>query len=191
MRIEIKHYTDQWQKVKDCTMTTIKKDTGKYPNSEWKLKLLKAEHSPIRNIEITAKFYDIPYWVVMHLVRHSIGITHFVSTQRTDRTNVDRTKLPQDNLVDYEFTANAQAIINISRKRLCNSASRETRNAWKMFLEELKKYEPELYSVCVQECVYRGHCTEMYPCGYDKTSEFKNKLRRYQSNEENTNTANR
>lgn len=179
MYVEIKNYNDNWMRVKECTLTTIKKNKGTYPTSEWKSKILLAEHSPIREIQITAKFHDIPYWIVMHLVRHHIGITHYVSTQRTDRTNVDRTKLPQDNLVDYEFTANAQAIINISRKRLCNCASKETREAWKLFLFELEKYEPELVKSCVPECVYRGFCTEMFPCGYDKTNVYTKRCAQY------------
>lgn len=171
MKIEIKDYVDKWQVVKDTTMTTVGMDKGKYPTSEWKTKLLKSEHSPIRNIVITVKFYDIPYWVVGHFVRHKFGIEHFVSTQRTDRNKDDipRDQKPQGSLVDYQFTANAQAIINISRKRLCTGASKETREAWRMFLEVMKEYEPELYNLCVRECVYRCRCTEMFPCGIDKT----------------------
>ena len=37
-----------WQQIKDATMTTIGKDKGSYPDHDWKLKLLMAEHSPIR-----------------------------------------------------------------------------------------------------------------------------------------------
>lgn len=43
----------------------------------------------------------------------------------------------------------------------------------------IKPYEPELYSVCVRECVYRGRCTEMKSCGFDKTEQFKEELDRY------------
>ena len=120
MRVEIKNYIDNWMNVKETTLTTIGKDRGKYPSSSWKTKLLRSEHSPIRNITITAKFYDIPYFVVMHLVRHKVGIEHFVTTQRTDRTGIDRNEKKQGDLVDYQFTTNAQAIMNISRKRMCN-----------------------------------------------------------------------
>lgn len=174
MRVEIKNYQDNWQKIKDTTMTTIGKDNGKYPTSEWKAKLLRSEHSPIRGLVINAKFYDIPYWVVMHLCRHKIGIEHFVSTQRTDRTTekIPRDELPQGALVDYAITINAQAIINISRKRLCSGASKETRMAWEAFLSKLSEVEPELFELCVAECVYRGYCSEMFPCGYSETKLF-------------------
>ena len=47
LRVEVRHYTDMWQAIKDATMTTIGKDSGKYPDEVWKSKLLMAEHSPI------------------------------------------------------------------------------------------------------------------------------------------------
>ena len=85
MRIEIKDYQDKWQVIKDATMTTISKDTGSYPTSEWKKKLLMSEHSPIRIGNITFKLYDIPSFVSGNLVRHHIGCEKFVSSRRSDR----------------------------------------------------------------------------------------------------------
>ena len=90
---------------------------------------------------------------------------HFVQTQRTDRTGVDRDALPQGALVNHTMRINAQAVINISRKRLCGKASPETREAWLMVLKAIWDKEPELYSVCVPNCVYRGFCPEMDGCG--------------------------
>ena len=54
MRVEIKWAEDMWQQIKDATMTTIGKDKGSYPNHDWKLKLLMAEHSPIRLGSVTS-----------------------------------------------------------------------------------------------------------------------------------------
>lgn len=179
MKVELINYQDNWQDVKDATMTTIGKRTGKYPNTDWKHKILKAEHSPIRLLNFKIRFSDIPYWIVMHLVRHKVGVEHFVSTQRTDRTGVNREELPQNNLIDYEMSADAQALINISRKRLCNCASYETRRAWQAVKEEIKKVEPELASCMVKECIYRGHCPEMYGCGYDKTDQYRKEVEEY------------
>lgn len=83
-------------------------------------------------------------------------------------------------MVNHECEGNAQAIINISRKRLCNCASPETREAWKLFLDEVvKPNEPELYSVCVKECIYRGFCPEFKSCGYHKTEAYKKELQEY------------
>ena len=182
MRVELINYQDNWQNVKDATVTTVGKRTGKYPDSDWKKKILKAEHSPIRLLNFMIRFSDIKYWIVMHLVRHNVGVSHFVSTQRTDRTGVNREELPQNNLIDYVMSANAQALINISRKRLCNCAAKETREAWQMVKDEVSKIEPELASCMVRECVYRGHCPEMFGCGFDKTDKFQEELKEYRDN---------
>lgn len=167
MKCEILEIKGGWEEVKKACRTTIRSyaPLGEI-SSEWKSGLLFAEHSPIRKLIVSAKFTDIPYWVAMHLVRHKIGIEHFVSTQRSDRTGVDRDDLPQGTLVDYEFEVNAQAIINISRKRLCLLASPETRQAWMMFLSALSNYELEIVRCCMPNCKYRGNvCYEMKSCG--------------------------
>ena len=57
----------------------------------------------------------------------------------------------------------------------------ETRKAWRAFLEAIKDREPELYSVCVPECVYRGFCPELKGCGFADTEEFKEKLKEYRA----------
>ena len=174
MRVEVIDYFDRWQDVKNACMNTIGKEAGRYPTSDWKNKILLAEHSPIRLIELTICMYNIPYWVSVHLTRHKIGVEHFVSTQRTDRTGVKRDELPQGALVNHTMRINAQALINISRKRLCYQASPETRKLWSMVVAEVSKYEPELATVCVPNCLYRGFCPEMKPCGRftDETAKF-------------------
>lgn len=173
MKIEILDYFDNWQAVKDAAMNTIGKETGKAPTSDWKWKILKAEHSPIRLLEFTIRITDIPFWISVHLTRHNVGVTHFVSTQRTDRTGIDRSKLPQDALVSHTMRINAQALINISRKRLCAQAAPETRRVWEAVVTAIRKIEPELGAVCVPECIYRGHCPEMHSCGYCDTGKYK------------------
>lgn len=172
-----------WRNVADAARTTVGKPPGKgEPSSSWKRAILKAEHSPIRQFIYRWKWTGIPSWVSVHFVRHKIGIEHFVKTQRTDRTESEtpRGQLTQDSPVDHECIANAQAIINISRKRLCRLASKETRQTWQILIDEMAKVDPELASVCVPECVYRGHCPEMKSCGHSKTDKFQNKLLWYQ-----------
>ena len=39
--------------------------------------------------------------------------------------------------------------------------------------------EPELARCMVRECVYRGFCPEMFPCGYSKTEEFQKEIKAY------------
>lgn len=181
MKVEYLGTKGTWRKVGDAARTTIHMDKGtKEPSSNWKRRILMAEHSPIRKLTIEWKWKDLLSWVSVHMVRHKIGIEHFVRTQRTDRTGIDRNELPQNTLVEHEAEADAQAIINISRKRLCKLASRETTQAWQEFLNvAVKPNEPELYSVCVPECIYRGFCPEMKSCGYYKTEEYKQRLTEY------------
>lgn len=181
MQIEYFKHDDNWQDVKNATMNTIGKSTGKYPDTNWKLKLIRAEHSPIRKLKFSWRWIDIPYWVSVHMVRHKVGIEHFVKTQRTDRTGQDRNELLQGALVSHECEADAQALINISRKRLCTCASLETRNAWTLVKNEVAKVEAELARCMVKECIYRGFCPEMFGCGFDKTEQFQTELLEYRN----------
>ena len=65
-----------------------------------------------------------------------------------------------------EMEANIQAIINISRKRLCMSADPLTIKYWKAVLEAIKEYDEDIYWACVPECVRCGGCPEYKPCGF-------------------------
>jgi hypothetical protein len=152
LKVKLIETFNNWGQVKNTAMTTIGKEKGSYPTSEWKKQILLSEHSPIRKIRFSWKWFDLKSWVSVHFVRHKVGIEHFVRTQRTDRTGIDRDNLPQGSFVEHECEADAQAIINISRKRLCSLASPETYMAWQEFLNSIKDIEPELYDVCVPEC---------------------------------------
>ena len=179
MNIDIFKHEDNWQDVKDATMNTIGKTTGSYPDAEWKRRLLMSEHSPIRRLRFYWRWTDLKSWVSVHFVRHKIGIEHWVSTQRTDRTGVDRDAQPQGALVRHACEADAQALINISRKRLCSCAAPETRAAWQLVKEKVSETEPELARCMVRECVYRGFCPEMFSCGYHKTEAYRKELAEY------------
>jgi hypothetical protein len=180
VKVEFLGQKGTWREIANSANTTIHKEPGnKEPSSNWKRRMLLCEHSPIRQLIFKWKWYDLKYWISVHLVRHWIGIVHWVRTERTDRTGVDRNKLPQGNFVEHECEANAQAIINISKVRKCMQASPETREAWNKFLEKVKLECPELYEVCVPSCVYRGWCYEFKSCGYHLTPEFKIALDKY------------
>lgn len=177
-------YTDEWSKVKRSARTTIHKDgEGNYPDDAWKKTMLLAEHSPIRRIRFSWRWENLKSWVSVHFVRHKHGVEHWVSTQRSDRTGVDRDKSTQDAPVCHECEANAQALIYISRKRLCNQASPETRKAWKEVKAEVARRDPVLASVMVPECIYRGFCPEFRSCGYANTEEFRWRLSTYRKRE--------
>lgn len=171
MKIKIAWHEDMWQEIKNNALFTIHKNDGKYPDSAWKKKILLSEHSPIRSGRIIVEIYDIPSFVIAHLVRHNIGFTPFVSSLREDRAEYDT--VPDRNTPNnVRFDGNFQAFINISRKRLCCQASKETREVWQAVKDEIEKIEPELAECMVRECVYRGFCPEMYPCGYCDSNEY-------------------
>lgn len=181
LKVKILEIRGSWESVyRACLNTVGKERLDTMPSETWKRKIILSEHSPIRKLSIGAKFYDLFYWVCGHFVRHKIGVEHFVSTQRQDRTGVDRGKNPQESPVDYELDANIQALITMSRKRCCYQASPETREAWNLFLNELKETEPEIVACCVKECVYRnGLCPEFRCCGYNKSKQFEEELKEY------------
>ena len=180
MKIRFLKTAGSWREVADAARTTIRKDEGDgEPSSRWKKRILLAEHSPVRKLCFNWKWEDLPYWVSVHFVRHKFGIEHFVSTQRTDRTGEVRDGLRQDAPVVHECFANAQAVMFISRRRLCGQASKETREAWRAVVEAIREKEPEVASACVPECVYRGFCPEFKPCGYCGTEAWKKAVEAY------------
>lgn len=180
MKIKWLKISGTWQDVKASARSTIGKDgEGAEPSDKWEKQIMLAEHSPIRKIKVAWKWEDLPYWVSVHIVRHKFGIEHFVSTQRTDRTGTDRTLKQQDAPVSHECEANLQALINISRKRLCNQAAKETREAWQAVKDEIAKHDSVIASCMVRECVYRGFCPEMKSCGYTQTEAFYEERREY------------
>ena len=150
--------------VKTCTLNTIGKTTTSVPNEEWITKLIKAEHSPIRELWFGIKM-TIPYFCSVHFVRHHIGINHYVQTQRTDRTGVLRDEKPQGELVSHIMSVNAQELIFMAHKRLCKQASSETREVMQEIVRQVVSVCPYMKEVLVPLCVYRnGKCTEMFPC---------------------------
>lgn len=177
--------TKTWSLVKKAARRTIGKDgAGLEPTPEWKAKMLLAEHSPIRELEFHWTWVDIRQWVTAHLVRHHEGCEKYVHSQRSDRNDKvgDRDQLPQGALNEMDMTANAQALINISRKRLCACASPETREAWKQVKSEIAKTEPILAEKMVRECVYRGFCPEFFSCcGYCNTQAYQDELKVYRN----------
>ena len=157
-----------WREAMNFARATVgKPPLEKEPSEKMVLSLLDGEHSPIRVVTYRITMRDIPYWVSVHLVRHKVGVEHFVSTQRTDRTGTPREKLPQDNPVTHTMVLNAQAILNISHRRLCACASKETREVWRKVVSAVKMIDPLLASLCRPMCEYRGgKCHEhLAPCG--------------------------
>ena len=163
---------EDWQWVKTCTLNTVGKVATKEATDEWKIKLLKSEHSPIRELWFGVKM-EIPYYVSVHLVRHHIGVNHYISTQRQDRTNslVPREEKPQGAIVSHIMSINAQELIFLAHKRLCNQADPTTRQVVKEVCKQVIATNPEFKQFLVPMCEYLHTCNEFYPCGRIKNIE--------------------
>lgn len=194
-----------WIRVVNAARRTWgKKPIDHEPKDSWKKGILLAEHSPIRLLEYDFTIEDIRQWVTVHLARHHVGCEKFIHSQRqdiNDQVEVITKRLMeilhQEGLLkeewrerDYMFqgepnemdmTCNAQAFINISRKRLCiGCASVETRMAWQVVINALSEVDPVLAEKCVPECLYRGFCPEGKKCcGYVNTEAYAKRLEEY------------
>lgn len=169
MKVELIKYPTEadWLLCKQATLVTVGKDTNVPPKDEWKHKLLAARHSPVRTLNFMFRITDIPYWVSVHLVRH-VHAQPFVKSQRNDRQgDYDREKAPQDAPVDMMWYMNAEELMVVSNKRLCNQASKETREVVKEMCKLVIEKCPEFDGLLVPMCEY-GNCHEMFPCGRKK-----------------------
>ena len=171
--VQITDFDINWKKIKSACMTTISKDAGdKEPSDFWKRKLLLCEHSPIRRGTVSWKWPEIPYAISTHFARHHEGCEKFVATERTDRTGVQREERSQMNPVMMEMDANIQALINISKKRMCTGADPTTRLYWKAVWEAIREYDENIAWAMVPECIRDGGCPEYQPCGlFEKFAE--------------------
>lgn len=163
----IKHPTDEdWLFCKQCALNTIGKSSTTLPSDEWKRNILTAEHSPIRTLWFAFKM-NVPYFVSVHFVRHHIGCEHFVQSQRDDRANNDipRAEKSQGEFVTHIMYINAQELMFMARRRLCNQASEETRYVMNLIKQKVIKTNPEFKSVLIPMCIYQGGmCPEFHSC---------------------------
>lgn len=192
-----------WNRALNAARKTWGKNKiEKEPSEEWKKMALMAEHSPIKLVEYTISFKDLRQWVGVHLLRHPF-VLPFIHTQRVDKRELDeyvdkvmsilsddvkndpsfnkRDYLFQGQTNDQDFVVNAQTLINISKKRLCTCASKETRDAWKAVQEAIREFDPVMASFMVPSCVYRGFCPEKDSCGYWKTKKFNKDVNDYRN----------
>lgn len=173
MNVEIiKHpTTEDWLLVKKCTLVTVGKETDTPPSEKFKRDLLRARHSPIRELKFVFYLTDVPYWVSVHLCRH-VHAQPYVRTQRNDRqSSYDRTKAPQDAPVAMMWSMNAEELITIANKRLCLLASPETRRLVGMICDKVVEVCPEFKDELVPMCARNGGtCYEMKPCWAGRSS---------------------
>ena len=144
-----------------------KKDTPKNgPSEKLVHDCLNARHSPIRVLNFAFMIEDIPSNTSVHLCRH-VHAVPFVSSLRNDRQNrMDGDKAPRDTPVDMIFYCNAEELMTIANKRLCNKAAPITRKVVQMMCLEALGRIPELAGLLVPMCQYHGGvCHEIDGCG--------------------------
>ena len=141
-----------------CAATT----GGRVPNID-PYRLYKSEHSPIRTQLFWVEMRGIPTFVSVHLVRHKIGVEHFVKSNRPDRGGDGEANRMTP--VDHCMFINAQALITMARKRLCNKASVQTRGVMYEIRDQVSLVDDALARAMVPDCIYRHECHELKPCG--------------------------
>lgn len=128
--------------------------------------MYRAEHSPIRCRMFWVELRGIPTFVSTHLVRHKHGVEHFVQSMRDDLYLKDQeVEVTRDTPVNHGMLINAQALIQISRKRLCLKSHKKTVAVWSKLRKAIGDHDPDLASFMAPECVYRnGLCPELRMC---------------------------
>lgn len=132
------------------------------------------EHSPSRTQMFWVVMEDIPTYISVHFVRHAaVGQQHFVMSNREDRGGAGDTIVTRESPVNHRMLINAQHLIDMSKKRLCNQASDGTRLVMEKIKLAIFEVDPELAKYMVPNCIYRnGVCCEPRPCGKYKVKRY-------------------
>lgn len=130
-------------------------------------KIYRCEHSPIRTQIFKVEMYDIPTFVSVHLVRHKIGVEHFVKSNREDRPGYSG-DTGRNHPVNHMMLINAQSLIQMARKRSCRQAHPQTQVVMRMITNAIFEVDPDLAGYMVPECLYRNGCYELRSCGFYK-----------------------
>lgn len=128
-------------------------------------KIYQCMHSPIRTQMFYVQLKHIPTFVSVHLARH-VTITPFVKSNREDRggTGEENRYTP----IDMDFIANAEALLNMSYKRLCMKASKETVYVMDKIKLCMQVVDYDLAFRMVPHCIKYRNCEELKSCGFFK-----------------------
>ena len=127
--------------------------------------MYRSEHSPIRARTWWIRLQGVPAYVSVHLVRHKHGVEHYVRTSREDIQGIDPREVNRLTPVSHTMVANDQALIAMSRKRLCWNADRRTVAEWRRVCRAVAEQDEALGRWLVPECAYRGGwCPEPRAC---------------------------
>lgn len=156
------------QKLTDLTHMRMAAECTLHPGAKSKvthMRMLQCEHSPIRTQMYVVRMEGIKTFVSVHLVRHKIGVEHFVQSMRDDRPGVLKVT-DRNTPVNHTMIANAQALINMGRRRLCYKAHPATVGVMTSVRKAVREIDPMMARFIVPECVYRNAlCPEYKECG--------------------------
>lgn len=175
MKVNAVKLTDDWL-VRKCCGVTINEVSIVHLAD-----MYKCEHSPIRTQMFLVDMTDIPTFVSVHFVRHKVGVEHFVLSKRDDRKlsfiKPATSTAPwyykvagylglvtRWTAVNHVMFLNAQSLIHIARKRLCNKAHKEVVKTMVEVKDSIGTVDPFLFKYLVPECRYRNKCNEIRPC---------------------------
>lgn len=164
--IEILRYPSE-EDWKRCLLfaraTQGKFDTPNEPSDEWKKKILRSEHSPIRTLMFTIKMDGIPYYSSVHFVRHKYGVEHYVQSQRKNpKRGLEIQGAPVTHIMDI----NAAELIYMARKRLCFKADPITNEIMWNIRKAIIDIDPIWKDILMPACEYEeANCREFKPCG--------------------------
>ncbi len=166
MRVDLLRYPteEDWMECKRRALVTVGLRPVTPPDFQWRHKILRARHSPIRYLMFS--FYmEIPYWTSVHYCRH-VHAQPYVKSQRNDRQQeYDRNAARQDAPVQMILDLNAESLMTVLSKRLCGKADPATREVALAMRALVYKRCPEFRNLLVPDCEITGSCREMYPCG--------------------------
>lgn len=170
--MKVTRFGPDWLTILNVSrMTQRKNPVTKEPSEEWKRKLIRSRHSPLRMIQFLIEG-EAPGFVINHLVRHTYQLPQpYVATSRTDILGTSE-RPPDTAIRPYAIYLNADALIEMAEYRLCYKASKETRTEMINMLVEVYESEPLLIEYCEPTCVKQGRCNEFKPCGYMNTPEY-------------------
>ena len=149
--------------VRRCLESTMR-STPDFASRITMRQLYQCEHSPLRAALWLIELDGVKTHVSVHLVRHKIGVEHFVQSNRADRGG-DK-EADRDTPIYHTMLINAEALITMARKRLCYQASASTRYTMMQIQRAVAVIDSDLAEYMVPTCIYRGgHCPELRSCG--------------------------
>lgn len=160
-------------------LAAMRTTTGKsmydanFPRLETWHKMLLSTHSSHRAVLYRVYIEDIPYFAHVYLIRHHLGIQPHVYSQRDDggaELHSKRDSYPQGALISMCADINADALLQIARKRLCYKSHRVIQEVLRKIKISLiangDKYDQVLGNLMMRPCEwYPGYCSEPSSCG--------------------------